>query len=137
MIKNQQASIQNPVKRNFCLRGAMSRKWNVCLIIVQSIPHLIKSALLLVMLLMISGSCVQRSNNAQPPEKAVISSVVEKMTEIMVHDVTNPPLAARFFAYACISGYEIVAQHDSLYASMHGRLNNFPVIREAATTGYD
>ena len=137
MTKNQQASIQNPVARNFCLRGAMSRKWNVCLITVQSIPHLINSALLLVMPLMISGSCIQRSNNAQPPEKAVISSVVEKMTEIMVHDVTNPPLAARFFAYACISGYEIVAQHDSLYASMHGRLNNFPVIREAATTGYD
>lgn len=36
----------------------------------------------------------------------------------MVHDVTNPALAARFFSYACLAGYEIVSQNDSSCKSM-------------------
>ncbi|TXI34139.1 MAG: phosphatase PAP2 family protein [Niabella sp.] len=48
----------------------------------------------------------------------------------MVHDITNPPLAARFFAYSCLSGYEIVAQNDSSIKSMYNRLNKFPVIEK-------
>ena len=41
-----------------------------------------------------------------------ISNVIAQMTGIMVHDVTNPPLSARFFSYACLSGYEVVAQNN-------------------------
>ncbi len=43
---------------------------------------------------------------------ADIDSVVRRMSDLMVHDVTNPPLAARFFAYAFLSGYEIVSQNN-------------------------
>jgi hypothetical protein len=57
-----------------------------------------------------------------------ISNVITQMTEIMVHDITNPPLAARFFSYACLSGYEIVSHHDSAYRTMHGVLNDYPAI---------
>ena len=46
----------------------------------------------------------------------------------MVHDVTNPPLAARFFSYTCLAGYEVVAQNDSASKSMHGVLNKYPKI---------
>lgn len=65
-----------------------------------------------------------------------ISRVTARMTDVMVHDVTNPPLAARFFAYACLAGYEVVAQHDSAYASMHGRLNGYPKM-ERPTSGQE
>lgn len=57
-----------------------------------------------------------------------ISNVITQMTDIMVHDITSPPLAARFFSYAILSGYEIVSQNDSKYKSMHGVLNNYPAI---------
>jgi hypothetical protein len=42
-----------------------------------------------------------------------ISRVVAQMTDLMVHDISNPPLAARFYAYACLAGYEVVSRHDS------------------------
>lgn len=66
-----------------------------------------------------------------------ISQVTAKMTDIMVNDVTNPPLAARFFSYATLAGYEIVSQNDSTVRSMHGILNEYPKIEKpAALTGY-
>lgn len=57
-----------------------------------------------------------------------IADVVTRMTDIMVHDVTNPPLASRFFAYACLSGYEIVAQNSEDCKSLQGVLKDYPVM---------
>ncbi|MBF9254014.1 vanadium-dependent haloperoxidase [Pontibacter sp. 172403-2] len=66
-----------------------------------------------------------------------ISGVISEMTDVMVNDVTNPPLAARFFSYATLAGYEIVSQHDSTFRSMHGILNEYPKIEKpAGLTGY-
>ncbi|MCJ8165872.1 vanadium-dependent haloperoxidase [Pontibacter sp. E15-1] len=66
-----------------------------------------------------------------------ISGVIDEMTEVMVNDVTNPPLAGRFFAYATLAGYEVVSQHDSTQPSMHGLLNDYPQIaKPAGLTGY-
>src|SRR5215210_6218460 len=57
-----------------------------------------------------------------------ISNVISQMTELMVHDVTNPPLAARFFSYACLAGYEVVSQTNGSFKSMEGILNNYPAL---------
>ncbi|RNI29218.1 vanadium-dependent haloperoxidase [Rufibacter latericius] len=57
-----------------------------------------------------------------------ISQVIHKMTDIMVNDVTNPPLASRFFSYATLAGYEVVSQNDSSYQSMHGILKKYPKV---------
>ena len=66
-----------------------------------------------------------------------ISHVITRMTEVMIHDVTNPPLAARFFSYACLAGYETTAQNDSSIKTMHGVLNGFPDIRKPdSVNGY-
>lgn len=59
-----------------------------------------------------------------------ISHVITQMSDIMYHDITNPPLAARFFSYACLAGYEVVSQHDSAFRSMHGILNEYPDIKK-------
>ena len=61
-----------------------------------------------------------------------ISGVIAEMTDIMVNDVTNPPLAARFFSYATLAGYEVVSQNDSARQSMHGLLNEYPEIEKPA-----
>ena len=59
-----------------------------------------------------------------------ISHIISQMTDVMVHDITNPPLAARFFSYACLAGYEVVAEHDKKMVSMYGKLNGYPDIRK-------
>src|SRR5688572_7418398 len=78
-------------------------------------------------LILLAASCNTKKKALVFAEKD-ISNVVTKMTDIMVHDITNPPLAARFFSYACLTGYEIVTQHDQQFKSMHGVLNDYPAI---------
>ncbi|WP_132055442.1 vanadium-dependent haloperoxidase [Pseudocnuella soli] len=76
---------------------------------------------------------------AKDPELGAddLSSVVSAMTEVMVHDVTNPPLGSRFFAYACLAAYEVVAQNDASFPTMQGRLNEYPVLqRPDSIKGY-
>jgi hypothetical protein len=66
-----------------------------------------------------------------------ISRVITNMTEIMVHDITNPPLAARFYAYACLAGYEVISQHNKDIPGLHGILNEYPDIkRNDSLKGY-
>ena len=66
-----------------------------------------------------------------------IGTVIGKMTDLMVHDITNPPLAARFFSYACIAGYEVVSQNNPAYRSLHGVLNAYPDLKKPdSITGY-
>ncbi|MEO7766771.1 MAG: vanadium-dependent haloperoxidase, partial [Ferruginibacter sp.] len=64
-----------------------------------------------------------------------ISGVITQMTNIMVHDITNPPLAARFFAYTCLAGYEVCAQNTQSLKSMHGILNGYPDIKKPDSIG--
>jgi hypothetical protein len=59
-----------------------------------------------------------------------ISHIITQMSDIMVHDITNPPLAARFFSYACLAGYEIISENDRKYKPMYGILNAYPAIKK-------
>ena len=93
----------------------------------------------LLLLLMIS---FLRCNNPQSvsvkPGCADISRIITRMTELMIHDVTNPPLAARFFAYACLAGQEIVAQNNSKIKTMYGVLNSYPhILKPDSIETYD
>lgn len=67
-----------------------------------------------------------------------VGKVISQMSDLMVHDVTNPPLAARFFAYTCLAGYEVIAENDKHFKSMQGVLNEYPVIKiPMRVSGYD
>ncbi len=52
------------------------------------------------------------------------------MMDLMIHDVTNPPLASRFFSYACLAGYEVVSENNKSFPSMHGIVNEYPLIHK-------
>ncbi len=80
-------------------------------------------------LFVLFSSCRQKKKLSQFTNKD-ISAVITKMTDIMLHDITNPPLAARFFSYACLAGYEVVSQNDAKFKSMHGILNGYPEIKK-------
>jgi PAP2 superfamily len=91
----------------------------------------------LMLLFVCVSSCKHSTTNLPKLTGNDISHVITRMTELMIHDVTNPPLAARFFSYACLSGYEIVSQNDSGSASMHGVLNGYPLIKKPdSVSGY-
>jgi len=67
-----------------------------------------------------------------------IGKVISQMTQLMIHDVTSPPLAARFFAYTCLAGYEVVSENDKHCKSVHGILNDYPLVEKPKqVTGYD
>ncbi|MEO7214677.1 vanadium-dependent haloperoxidase [Mucilaginibacter sp.] len=68
---------------------------------------------------------------------ADITKVINQMMVGMLHDVTNPPLAARFFSYTCISGYEVLSKSDSKLQGLESVLNNYPKIRNPSVTGFD
>jgi hypothetical protein len=91
--------------------------------------------------LLFAGYCIcSGCKTKEPPALPAndIGRVTKLMSATMIHDVTNPPLAARFFAYACLTGYEIVSENDTSIPRLQGRLNAWPVItRPASLTGYD
>jgi hypothetical protein len=66
-----------------------------------------------------------------------IGRVINQMTELMIHDITNPPLAARFFSYACLAGYEVVAENNTTYKSMHSIVRDYPtIVKPDSVRGY-
>lgn len=87
----------------------------------------IKSVLYLLLLTAIFD-CSSKKDSHPKLTNADITAVIGRMTELMIHDITNPPLAARFFSYACLSGYEIISQNDRSFHSMQGIVNEYPAL---------
>ncbi|HJP64466.1 MAG TPA: vanadium-dependent haloperoxidase [Mucilaginibacter sp.] len=96
-----------------------------------------KTRLLLITILFTAILFSNCGNKQQSPKltSADITKVINKMSLIMIHDVTNPPLAARFFAYTCLAGYEVVSENDKDFKSMHGVLNEYPAIKKPEFAG--
>ena len=73
-------------------------------------------------------ACSRKENLVVELNPTDVEMVIQQMTDVMIHDVTNPPLAARFFAYSCLAANEVIALHDTTIMSMYGKLNEFPNI---------
>ncbi len=54
-----------------------------------------------------------------------IQSSVFALTRVMIHDVINPPAAARYYAYCLIGAYEIVSQNDESMVPLSSVLNDY------------
>ncbi len=50
---------------------------------------------------------------------------VDKVVEVMIHDIFSPPVASRVFAYPNIAAYEIIAQNDTTYNSLKNQIRHF------------
>lgn len=59
---------------------------------------------------------------------------VDKVVEVMVHDIFSPPVASRIFAYPNITAYEIIAQNNSSYHSLKGQITHLKSIPKADKT---
>ncbi len=53
---------------------------------------------------------------------------VDKVTEIMIHDIFSPPVASRIFAYPNVAAYEIMALGNDDYLSLAGQLKDLDSI---------
>lgn len=59
---------------------------------------------------------------------------VDKVVEIMIHDIFSPPVASRIFVYPNIAAYEILAQKSSKFNTLNGLLKDYTPIPIADTT---
>lgn len=55
-------------------------------------------------------------------------STVDKVTQIMVHDIFSPPVASRIYVYPNIASYEIIAQGNDKFQSLAGQLKDLEAI---------
>jgi len=76
------------------------------------------------LLVMILGSCEKAKPIAV--SGAEIDKVIGQMTELMIHDVSNPPLAMRFYSYACLGGYAVYSSYDPKTPQILQKLRDSP-----------
>ncbi|KQC30996.1 vanadium-dependent haloperoxidase [Flagellimonas eckloniae] len=65
---------------------------------------------------------------------------VDKVTEIMIHDIFSPPVASRIFAYPNVAAYEILASQENEYQSMANQLRDLepiPTPKEVETINHE
>ncbi len=89
-----------------------------------------KKQLVLMLAFALLVSCNQKK------EPIVITSdnfheSVDKVMEIMVHDIFSPPVASRIFAYPNIAAYEIIAQQNDTYLPLEKQVTDLTAIPEA------
>ncbi len=59
---------------------------------------------------------------------------VDKVGEVMVHDIFSPPVASRVFAYPNIAAYEIIAQQNDTYLPLEDQVTDLTAIPKADTS---
>ena len=62
---------------------------------------------------------------------------VKQVTDVIVHDIFSPPVAARIYAYMSVAGYEAAIRQDETYTTLAGQLNGLePVPQPVAGEEY-
>ena len=95
-----------------------------------------KKISLLVVVLIGLAACKTEQKSQEPIEVTAedLHASVDKVTEIMIHDIFSPPVASRIFAYPNIAAYEIVALADDDYQPLAGQVGDLKPIPKPDTT---
>lgn len=72
---------------------------------------------------------------AQPVVKPTVQQQVWSLTEVMYHDVVNPPAAARFYSYSALTGYEILSQLNPAAPRFQNQLKQYPTVQLNRSAG--
>lgn len=92
---------------------------------------LIKTSALLVLIVLINLSCHEEKSKPIIIKPNDFHTSVDKVIEVMIHDIFSPPVASRIFAYPNIAAYEIIAQNDTTYYSLAGQIRHLKSIPKA------
>lgn len=81
---------------------------------------------LVVIFLLIFSSC----KKSEPIEitPSTYHQSVDKVIEIMIHDIFSPPVASRIFAYPNIAAYEIIALKNPKFISLSNQISGLTAI---------
>ena len=81
-------------------------------------------------------SVIACKDNSQPIEITPdeFHKSVDRVVDVMVHDIFSPPVASRIFAYPNIAAYEIIAQQNPEYNSLAGQIKHLGEIPKADAT---
>lgn len=78
-------------------------------------------------LVLVLASCQKKQEPIEiSPEEFHAS--VDKVIEVIIHDIFSPPVASRIFAYPNIAAYEIVALKNDSYNSLAGQVTGLESI---------
>lgn len=79
-----------------------------------------------VSLLIFCGSCKKYATDYQ--EKAAAADYLHRsmkqLTDVIVHDIFSPPVAARIYAYPSIAAYEALRHDDTNFLTFEGQLHD-------------
>ena len=82
---------------------------------------------LIAALLLVLASCQKKQEPIEITPDDFHTSV-DKVIEVMIHDIFSPPVASRIFAYPNIAAYEIVAKNNEQYQSLAGQVTELKAI---------
>ncbi|MBC7535887.1 MAG: vanadium-dependent haloperoxidase [Ferruginibacter sp.] len=57
-----------------------------------------------------------------------VQPIIFSLSAVMIHDVVNPPAASRFYSYALLGAYEIVAQNDTSLPRLSAIIKSYTAI---------
>src|SRR5882762_8752407 len=77
------------------------------------------------------GTFSQKADQG-PRDLQLLADNVFSLSEVMLHDVANPPAASRFYAYALLGAYETAFFAKSQLPDINLRLKTNPGIRPPA-----
>lgn len=80
----------------------------------------------LLFLLLFFNADLFAQNKKSVPAYLEMAPVVNALNMIMIHDVINPPAAARYYAYAMLGAYDIVSQNHPKAPSLTTFIKQFP-----------
>ncbi|WP_273568203.1 vanadium-dependent haloperoxidase [Maribacter halichondriae] len=94
-----------------------------------------RKILLLIATFSLFNACVTEDKNEAitiTPDE--LHASVDKVTEIMIHDIFSPPVASRIFAYPNIAAYEIISLNNDQYLSLEGQVEQLGAIPRPDST---
>lgn len=87
---------------------------------------------IILLVLMALWSCQEKEDIQITSEDFHAS--VDKVTQVMVHDIFSPPVASRIFAYPNIAAYEIMASQNPEFNSLVGQVDDLSAIPKPRDT---
>lgn len=89
---------------------------------------MMKKVVLLVTIILFISCNEEKSEGPITISPEALHASVDKVTEIMIHDIFSPPVASRIFAYPNIAAYEIIALNNPEYLSLAGQVTDLTAI---------
>ncbi len=74
-------------------------------------------------ILLIGFSCQEPTDYSNAiTDGHYLNNAQDRVTQVIIHDIFSPPVAARIYSYSSLAAYEVVAAVDPAYSSLFGQL---------------